>query len=232
MIDRVRLQEKLQESGLSQSELARRVELSQATIAGLFTGRQTGSKHLHRIARALGTTPEYLLKESDNPSFLANVVSDKPRPFRGEPSTNEDDALRALGLVPVKEAGLTLGAGGTYLDEGVVSETVRYFPREWLREFTDAPPQKLVFARVRGDSMKPTLLDGAIVIIDMRRKTINEQDEVWSVAVADIGMVKRIWANPDGSYKIKSDNPNVGPETAHDEEMAVIGRVVASIGKH
>src|SRR3546814_16182785 len=90
----------------------------------------------------------------------------------------------------------------------------------------------LVFARVKGDSMKPTLLDGAIVIIDLRRKRINEQDEVWSIAIADIGMVKRIWANPDGSYKIKSDNPNVGPETAHDDEMFVIGRVVASIGKH
>ncbi len=132
----------------------------------------------------------------------------------------------------MKEIDLTLGAGGTYLDDTAITERTRYFPRDWLREFTDAPPDMLVFARIRGDSMKPTLLDGAIGIIDLRRKRINEQDEVWAIAVADIGMVKRIWANADGSYKIKSDNPNVGAETAHDDEMAVIGRVVASIGKH
>jgi phage repressor protein C with HTH and peptisase S24 domain len=54
---------------------------------------------------------------------------------------------------------------------------------------------------------------------------------VWAIAVADIGMIKRIWANPDGSYKIKSDNPNVDPETAVDGEMFVLGQVVGKLGK-
>lgn len=217
--------------GLNQSQLARMVELKQPSIGRLITGQTRESGKLLELARALQTTPEYLTGETDDPDAPVGAVLSQKRSFKGpEPVAN--DMLAGHGLVPVKEVDLSLGAGGTYLDDTAVMETVRWFPRDWLREFTDAPAEMLVFVRVRGDSMKPTLLDGAIGIIDLRRKRINEQDEVWAIAVADIGMVKRIWANPDGSYKIKSDNPNVTPESAHDDEMFVIGRLVASIGKH
>lgn len=221
-----RLTQRMEECRVSQSELARMVGISQSAIWKLTSGGGQGSKHLHKIASVLRTTPEYLLGETDDPGSAS--VSDGRRSFRAAPHEAQTD----YGVVPVKEIDLTLGAGGTYIGDGAVMETVRWFPRDWLREFTDAPPELLVFARLRGDSMKPTLLHGAIVIIDLRRKRIDEQDEVWAVAIADIGMVKRIWAQADGSYKIKSDNPNVGPEAAVDDEMFVIGRVVASIGKH
>lgn len=224
-----RLEALMAERGISQSELARRIKVSQTTIWKLIKEPAQGTKFTHRIASELQTSAEYLMDETENPLPTSGEVADNRRSFRGP---SDETALTMPGLVPVKEIDLTLGAGGTYLDDSAVMETIRYFPRDWLREFTDAPPDMLVFARVKGDSMKPTLLDGAIVIIDLRRKRINEQDEVWSIAVADIGMVKRIWANADGSYKIKSDNPNVGAESAHDDEMFVIGRVVASIGKH
>lgn len=52
---------------LSQSELARRVGISQASIHKLLSGRAYGSKHLHRIARELSTTPAYLTGETDDP---------------------------------------------------------------------------------------------------------------------------------------------------------------------
>jgi len=222
-----RLAERLGACGISQAELARRIGVKQPSIAALISGKSQRTRHLHRIARELRTSPEYLTAEVDDPGSDAPALADHRRGFRGAASMPPED----LGLVAIREADLTLGGGGAYLDSAVM-ETQRYFPRDWLREFTDAPPHMLVFARLRGDSMKPTLVNGAIVIIDLRRRRIDEQDEVWAIAVADIGMVKRIWANADGSYKIKSDNPNVSPEIAVDDEMFVIGRVVASIGKH
>lgn len=218
--------------GLNQSQLARMVELKQPSIGRLITGQTRESGKLLELARALRTTPEYLTGEIDDPDVPGGQFFAPQRSFRAAPDDGSSELLSALGLVPVKEIDLTIGAGGTYTEDSAVSVTVRYFPRQWLREFTDAPPEMLAFARVRGTSMKPTLVDGAILIIDLRRKRIDEQDELWWIVVAEIGMVKRIWANPDGSYKIKSDNPNVGPETAHDEEMHAVGRVVASIGKH
>lgn len=221
-----RVQERMDLLDISQSELARQVGIKQPSINRLLNGEVQNPRFLHLIARALQTSPEFLTGEDDDagPATLA----DSRRSFAGK-SIN---SAVPPGLAAVKEIDLSLGAGGTYLGEGAVMETVRYFPRDWLRELTDAPPDMLVFARLKGDSMKPTLVHGAIVIIDLRRKRIDEQDEVWAIAIADIGMVKRIWAQADGSYKIKSDNPNVGAEIAVDDEMFVIGRVVASIGKH
>lgn len=53
---------------MSQSELGRRVGISQASVFRLVKGDAYGSKHLHRIARELGTTPEYLSGETDDPA--------------------------------------------------------------------------------------------------------------------------------------------------------------------
>src|SRR3546814_3039756 len=148
MIMADRLTQRMEDCRVSQSELARIVGISQSAIWKLTSGGGQGSKHLHKIAAALQTTPEYLTGEVDDPGV--DVVAEGRRSF-----TVPSVGLAApQGLVPVKEIDLTLGAGGTYLDEGAITETIRYFPRDWLREFTDAPADMLVFARVKGDSMK------------------------------------------------------------------------------
>lgn len=54
--------------GLSQSQLAREVGVSQGTIGKLESGISSGSSHLHKIARALKTTAEYLSGETDDPT--------------------------------------------------------------------------------------------------------------------------------------------------------------------
>lgn len=56
---------------MSQSELARRVGVRQSTIHSLLVGDSRGSKHLHKIARELGTTPAYLSGEVDDPDLDA-----------------------------------------------------------------------------------------------------------------------------------------------------------------
>lgn len=63
----------MSEKNLSQSGLARRVGVTQTTIRKLLSGGY-GSKHLHRIARELETTPAYLTGETDDPSLGAEPV--------------------------------------------------------------------------------------------------------------------------------------------------------------
>lgn len=63
-----RLRERIEAAGVNQSELARRVGITQGTIAGLISGRSRSSSHLHKIARVLGTTPAYLEGEIDDPA--------------------------------------------------------------------------------------------------------------------------------------------------------------------
>lgn len=53
---------------LSQAALAREVGVSQQSIGRLVTGEAIGSRHLHKIAIALRTTPAYLTGETDDPN--------------------------------------------------------------------------------------------------------------------------------------------------------------------
>lgn len=120
--------------------------------------------------------------------------------------------------------------GGTYLDLPVTGEK-HQFSRSWLRQFTNAPPDKIFIASGTGDSMTPTILDADIVIVDTSERTIRAGDKIWAIAYGEVGLIKRVRPMPDGSFKMLSDNPVVDAETAYDGEMSVVGRVVAVIRK-
>ena len=73
-----RIHERLSVVGISQSELARRVKLSQPAISALIKGNSRSSTHLHRIARELATTPAYLTGETDDPDEGAPAPTPTP----------------------------------------------------------------------------------------------------------------------------------------------------------
>jgi phage repressor protein C with HTH and peptisase S24 domain len=204
--------------GLSQTQLAKLSGLSQATIGKLESGISSGSSHLHKIARALGTTSEYLSGEVDDPEKGA-----MPAPT---PAVLADQ----LGLAEVREIDLRFGMGATEL-EIPVTTSIRHFSRAWLRQYTGASPEHLYFAQGIGDSMAPTLLDSDLLLIDASEQALHMADKIWAVAYGNSGMVKRLRQMPDGSVKILSDNPMVSEEIAHDGELHVLGRVVAIVRK-
>lgn len=78
VLNAVRLKQMMDAKPLSQSALARRIGVSQQAISRLLKGEVRGSKHLHRIARELGTTPAYLTGETDDPHEGAPPVSPAP----------------------------------------------------------------------------------------------------------------------------------------------------------
>ncbi len=215
--------------GLNQSQLARAVGLKQPSIGRLISGETRETRKLLELAAMVKSTPAYLTGDSDDPGSAPGDLRDNRRTFVSAPQ--QSFSPEELGLVEVKEVNLELGLGGGYIDEGAILEISRWLPLSWLRELTRTDPAFLRIARTKGNSMKPTFSDGDFAILDLSQNSIREQDGLYAVAVAQIGMVKRIWANADGSYKIKSDNTNVGFETAHDNEMHVIGQVVGKIGK-
>lgn len=135
-----------------------------------------------------------------------------------------------LDLVEVQEIDLKFGMGATEL-EIPVTKMVRHFSRDWLRQYTRADPDKVYFAQGIGDSMAPTINDSDLLIIDSSEQMIRMADKIWAVAFCGQGMVKRLRQTRDGVL-ILSDNKEVAPpETAHDGELHILGRVVGIVRK-
>jgi phage repressor protein C with HTH and peptisase S24 domain len=214
-----RISERMKALNLTQTALARLAGISQPSVAHLVKGRAAGSTQLHKIARALQTTPEYLTGETDDPCEGALPV---PTP---------DDVAQQVGGVRIKEIDLDYGMGASWIDGVPVTEVERVFPSDWLVQFTRAHPQFLFFAHGAGDSMMPTIMDRDIVLIDTTQQTLNMADRIWAVAFGGAGMIKRLRPQPDGGVKLMSDNPSVRDEVAYDGELSIIGRVVAVMRK-
>ena len=146
--------------------------------------------------------------------------------YKAEPADQDIEELaEQLGLIKLAEVDLTLGMGHSYLDESAVTKTERWFPKEWVRQFTNAPAAMLSFVRPEGDSMYPTINDRDIVLLDHSVKHIDRQDAIWALSYGGLGTIRRVRQMPDGSYLMHADNPSVRPQPAHDDEMFVIARV-------
>lgn len=199
--------------GETQSSLARKVGVAPQSIGKLARGEAASSSHLHLIAQHLRTTAAFLTGQTDDPDEGA------------VPAPTRDEIADQLDLVSIEEIDLSLGMGATFLDESAVHTVAQWFPRSWVRMFTDTHESQLTFARGDGDSMDPTIKHGDVVLIDRSVRHINGQDKIWALAYGGFGTIKRVWAQPDGTYRLKSDNPLVEAEVAVDGEMHVIGRV-------
>lgn len=220
-----RIDDLLRDKGWSQAELARRVGISTQAVWKLVKGDGQGSKHLHKIARELGTTPEFL----ESGTEVGTVTEALPKPelashLRPLEHEDEDDEI-----VEVMELDLAFGmGGGGYLDLPVKTKP-RRFTRGWLRLFTQAPPSRIFIAQGIGDSMAPTIMNADIVIIDSSENRVRMGDQIWAVAYGETGLIKRLRPMPDGGVKIMSDNPLVEAEMAYDGELHVVGKVVAVV---
>ena len=115
MIDGARVSRLLKANGLSQSELARRVGVTQQTIHKLITGASRGSTHIAAIARELKTTAAYLENETDDPS--AGAI----------PPPSEREIAHFMDLVAVASIDMDYGLGATFAVDHV-EETLLHFP--------------------------------------------------------------------------------------------------------
>lgn len=245
-----RLRDLMEMRGFTQDRLAVRVGATQGAISQILNGKTQNSRFIPKLAETLDVNLGWLLGTSDifvdllapddqeesdarlarrivETTNVREAVDAAERPYHAE--TKEGVRPKPAEMMEIREIDLAYGMGGTFLDAQVVQEVMIEFPARWIRQFTDADASMLVFARGDGDSMSPTINDRDIVLIDQRHRDINRQDRIWAIAYGEIGMIKRIRAMPDGSYKIMSDNAAVEAEIAVDGEMHVIGRVVATI---
>lgn len=216
-----RILERLESLGLSQSELARRVGITQPAVANLIK-RGGRSSHLHSIARELQTTPEYLLGEAPHAVQIGAEVLPARAPVSIE--ANSD-------TVELTEFDVSYGLGASFIHDEHHSPKMRTFSRSWVRQFTSSPFDKLFWATSSGTSMMPAILDSDILLIDTLQQVPRMWDRFWAIDMNGMGMVKSLRPGKDGAMRIISLNPDFPEEVAYDGEMNVIGRVVAIVRK-
>ncbi len=212
MIRSDRVREMLVSKGLSQTELARRVSVTQGAIAKIVSSNPSGSSHLHKIARELGTTPEYLTGETDDPS--SNAL----------PAATTESLAEQLDLVPLEEVDLDYGLGAAYGDSPV-SVHVHQMPRLLMEAISESPSTSLFVTRGFGDSMQPVINHGDLVIIDRSQRTIGRDDGIWALAICGMHTIKRVRIRGD-QVRLLSPNPDVSDDVATTDEVHVIGKVV------
>lgn len=215
MIISERVRERMEQLGLTQSELARRVKITQGAVAKIVSKNPGGSSHLHKIAQELGTTPDYLTGGTDDPALGALPAVDPERVAR---------ELNSV-LVRYYPDPYSLG-GGSFLQLHGGYEEIP-FSKDWLRSRRQGAFNQLMLLPGRGTSMRPTINDGDVLLIDKAQTTVEEPDLIWAFNYGEVGMIKRLRRQPRGGWFVSSDNHVVHPFEAADDEIHIVGRVIS-----
>jgi SOS-response transcriptional repressor LexA len=131
--------------------------------------------------------------------------------------------------IPVFDAAMAAGSGA-YIDMDAASE---YFELDQsIIESAGLNTDRVIGARVHGNSMTPRLLDGDMILIDTSDRRPRD-GQVYAIAVENELQVKRILRPAAGNHYIittdNKDDPAHRDETIsaqNFEQLRVIGRVV------
>jgi len=181
-----RLQQAREGAGLAQSELARRVGMSQTAIGEIEAGRVARPKKLREIALEIGISEAWLLGETDNPD-----PDHKPQ---------LPDAAQVVGVIGM------IGAGGAF-DTSV--EQIDHGEPLYEIELPFYIGPDAIALEVKGESMWPRY-DPGDVIVCFRRTVDPETLLGWEAAVGTPDgsrYLKRLLkGSAPGLYNLESHN--------------------------
>jgi len=191
------------------AKILRDAGVTSSTYSRYLNGdSEASAEKLGRIAEVTGVSLDWLVLDRGAPIFEAGAA---PPPMPLGPD---------MAHIPQCRIGEEAG------DERSPGEKLA-FPRALLRRLgTEA--DALEFLRARGDSMRPTIEDGAIVLIDSSQRDIIG-DAIYLVSLDDGPLIRRVRRNVDGAISLISDNRACYEperlERADAERLRVHGRV-------
>jgi len=205
------------------SALAQKSGLSRRVIDKYVAGGSDPSRQrLVSLADAAGVSVQWLATGQGSPSGAPQPIS---RPDEPTPDFDQDFAL-----LPRYEVNLSAGPGLVPAHEDV--EEGLAFSRAWLhRNLINADQSGLV--RVRGDSMTPTVPDGALALVNTAEARV-DREGIYAFSREGEAYIKRLVPlapGPGGtptSIVIISDGGSFPPEFVTGpqlNELRIVGRV-------
>ena len=229
-IRRENLERALKEKGLSQTELARKMDLPSPSIINQHV---RGIKNIgEKFARKYEIYIPLPAFELDSSSF--GEVRIEPARVRRPIIWDAEETLGAeFVFVPRLEVKASAG-NGKIIWQVEEKGQKQAFRRAWI-ERLGLSPESLATISADGSSMAPRIEDGDSLTINLHDHTV-ASGKVYAIALGDELFVKRIFKIPGGGLRIVSDNPDktrfpdwdLLPDNV--ESMRIIGRVVAVSG--
>jgi phage repressor protein C with HTH and peptisase S24 domain len=126
---------------------------------------------------------------------------------------------------------ISASAGGGALVEVEEQANLISFEPEWLNKEIGVNPNDVFLMLVDGDSMYPTLKNGAMIMVNKHFNGLC--DGIYVMRHEQNLLVKRLQMLPNGIIKVKSDNNlyepwEINKENLDGTDIEIIGRVVWS----
>lgn len=159
------------------------------------------------------------------PGFGPDDLRIEP-PIPGKPLAG-DLTIGGTSFALVRRFDLAVSAGNGLVATSDATTDRFAFPVEWLRRI-GVVGELSALVSVQGDSMAPTIPDGAMVLIDARETSVSATG-IYAFTFDGEAFVKRLVAAPQGkTITLISDNPAFPPRTISGPQLAqmrIAGRV-------
>ena len=214
--------------GISQTELAKMIGTSKSQLSMIEHGKSGSSiTTALAVARALSTSLDYLVGQVDDPTptreLRRNLSKAVARARDTELAEAADLGGDDMDFVGINEVVASAGPGTAVLDERIVGRMK--FARSWLREH-GLQGDHCRIIRVRGESMEPTLADGAAILVNLESREPKD-GKIFVVRIDEDLVVKRLVDEAAAGWLLQSDSPNkqTWPTQPFPDDARVVGEV-------
>lgn len=174
--------------GLTQGELAKKIDVTQQSIYALEAGKTKKTPYILELAKALKTSPEWLLTG------------------KGEDSLNTEGYENLFTIQTLDIT--TIASNGVITNNETIEiiQTIEYAKNSAISIFGAIPQESIKIINFKGDSMSGTFESGDLVFIDIT-KNFFDGDGIYAFVFDSVLYIKRLQAQPQ-QYRVISDNPN------------------------
>lgn len=223
----------------SPADFAEKVGVTVRALNNYLAGRMPKAEVRKRICAAYGISPMWLFQGHgamyvDSKMADASAIScgqSAATAGQGEVGTADVSVVAPDGVqtiyVPKVEARLSAGTGSLEVSDNI--KGYFGFRSDWLHR--KGCPTQMVLMSITGDSMRPTLENGDLALINLAQTDV-VSGGIYAVGVDDSVLVKRLDKRP-GKIVLVSDNRDAYAPQELDmtdeivrESLRVIGRVL------
>ena len=172
---------------------AKRAGIPEGSLRQYLAGSLPGADKLAAITQAAEVSADWLLL-GKGPMRLEPLIT-----VEGPAGVPPEFAL-----LPRYGVNASAGHGLISAEEQEVERIA--FRLEWLREI-GLDPKQAGLLTAAGDSMHPTIPDGALILVDRRAEQPIRSGFIYVIVLDGEVLVKRLSRNVDGTIDLISDNP-------------------------